>query len=288
MEFDIDENANFAWAEAFGHKGIGDVNNIADLWSWIRLGYLPLMLQTEYGYSELLGDAEPKTEASLGDQVPIASAHYPKKVPVRGDFLYHNRIVGGIRFRQEVAPESFEHCIFPVEVDQAAAKRWYGKACRKDHREFVIHPEYHHAEGLAEGEPSLTRDMWWPGSGGHDGVGLLTESDFYGCGLIGGQRSRGGGSGTLGAASDVLNCRFFTNGQLRWVDTIVLERSCRQLSNVFCNRAHGSGVPSIMTLIISVPAGMPVGWNSITSRAFRLPWLERRPEFPRYRQCSAQ
>merc|ERR1719456_2049682 len=38
IEFDIEDNANFAWSHAFGHKGIHDVNSIADFWSWTRLG----------------------------------------------------------------------------------------------------------------------------------------------------------------------------------------------------------------------------------------------------------
>merc|ERR550514_1645724 len=52
IEHDVEENANFAWSHAFGHKGIHDVNSIADFWSWLRLGLVPLVLQTEYAYSE--------------------------------------------------------------------------------------------------------------------------------------------------------------------------------------------------------------------------------------------
>jgi hypothetical protein len=46
IEFDITENANFAFAHAFGHKGLVDVNSIADFWSWMRLGFFPLSCST--------------------------------------------------------------------------------------------------------------------------------------------------------------------------------------------------------------------------------------------------
>merc|ERR1719456_131426 len=98
IEFDIEENANFAWSDAFGNKGIDDVNSIADFWSWTRLGFLPLVIQPTWSYSELYADAEEGDQVTA-DYVPIASKHYPDPVPVRGDYLYHNRVVGGIRFR---------------------------------------------------------------------------------------------------------------------------------------------------------------------------------------------
>ncbi len=143
IEFAIVENANFGP----GHQGFEDVNNIADLWSWIRLGYIPLMIQTEWAYSELLGDAE-ESNASTSDYVPVASRHYPNMVPIRGDYLFHNRIVGGVRFRQEVMDVSFDYCHFPDEVPEELAFGWYKKACKKPSRDFMTHPEYAHAEGL--------------------------------------------------------------------------------------------------------------------------------------------
>merc|ERR1719446_738675 len=52
LSFDTEENANFAWSHNFGHKTIVDVNSIADFWSWLHIGFLPLVVQHSWGYSE--------------------------------------------------------------------------------------------------------------------------------------------------------------------------------------------------------------------------------------------
>merc|ERR1719265_838278 len=54
---DIMENANFAWSHAFGHKGLVDVHSFGDFWSWTRLGFIPLVVQPSWSYSEEFGSA---------------------------------------------------------------------------------------------------------------------------------------------------------------------------------------------------------------------------------------
>merc|ERR1719456_242178 len=93
---DITENANFAWAHYFGHKGIEDVNSYADFWSWTRLGLLPLVTSPS-GYSEDLGSTvihdrgRPYYDV---DSLPL-QRQFPghrKAVPVRNDYLRFNRV----------------------------------------------------------------------------------------------------------------------------------------------------------------------------------------------------
>jgi hypothetical protein len=50
-----------------------------------------------------------------------------KAVPIRNDFLRFNRIIGGLRFRQEVAPSGEDKCTFPGNIE--VFKQWFGKPC---------------------------------------------------------------------------------------------------------------------------------------------------------------
>jgi len=59
VEFDITENANFAFVGAapfengrMGHKGLHDVNSFADFWSWLDLGLVPLFFPSGWSISE--------------------------------------------------------------------------------------------------------------------------------------------------------------------------------------------------------------------------------------------
>jgi len=52
IEQDIRENANFAFNEYMGHKTLQDVHSVPDFWSWMRLGFLPLVIQPNWMYSE--------------------------------------------------------------------------------------------------------------------------------------------------------------------------------------------------------------------------------------------
>lgn len=125
---DITENANFAWAHHFGHKGIEDVNSFADFWSWTRLGFLPLLTMT-WPYSEDLSLAEPRFSNYSTDALP-SHRHFvdhEKKVPARNDYLRYNRIIGAVRMRQQVAFASEDKCTFPRQTE--VFKKWFGKPC---------------------------------------------------------------------------------------------------------------------------------------------------------------
>lgn len=134
---DIEENANFAWAHHFGHKGIDDVNSYGDFWSWTRLGLLPL-LTIQSGYSEDLQKAVPRQAGYPAYDVAALPYHrkfpgHRKAVPIRNDYLRYNRIIGGFRLRQRISVDAFgrgpseEKCIFPSSPE--AFKRWFGKPC---------------------------------------------------------------------------------------------------------------------------------------------------------------
>lgn len=131
---DIKENANFAWAYNYGHKSIQDVNSYADFWSWTRLGFLPLIISPGgWPYSESLSAAVPEFDglpvyntSALWSKRPFPDFRQPS--PIRNDYLRFNRIIGGIRFRQQAAVSaSFDNCNYP---GQASIFRDYiGKAC---------------------------------------------------------------------------------------------------------------------------------------------------------------
>jgi len=98
LQFDIYENANFAFVQFngspnMGHKGVVDVNSVADLWSWARWGLLPLIFNSEYLFHE---------EYNVSDPRYINAS---KRVLVN-DWLNYNRIIGGARWSQERSGEN--------------------------------------------------------------------------------------------------------------------------------------------------------------------------------------
>merc|ERR1719426_705682 len=96
-----------------------DVNSIADFWSWLHIGFLPLVVQHSWGFSEDLQNAytslqatHPFNTADLPGQYGYPAASDDSlnslgppnvSIPIRDDYLHYNRIVGGIRMRQERA-----------------------------------------------------------------------------------------------------------------------------------------------------------------------------------------
>lgn len=98
VDFDIWENANFAFTDHMGHKGLWDVNSHADFWSWMIKGFLPLVFQQGHGFSE-------ERDTSLPEIVQAAKAPpaYFQDKKARGMMLHYNRIVMGIRMQQEVS-----------------------------------------------------------------------------------------------------------------------------------------------------------------------------------------
>jgi len=130
---DIAENANFAWAHNFGHKGIEDVNSFADFWSWTRLGFLPLVFpDPPILYSEGLQEAVPRIPGLPAYDVSALPGRrqYPgfrRKVPVTNDYLRYNRIIGGVRFRKAVNKVSDTFCTHPGTATVSHA--YFGKSC---------------------------------------------------------------------------------------------------------------------------------------------------------------
>ena len=97
IKHDIIENANFAWAHAWGGKNVYDVNCFVDFWSFVRLGFLPLIIQQEWFYSEDFPGPSPNHTLASSFKFP----EYHTPTPVRNDYLRFSRILGGIRMRQE-------------------------------------------------------------------------------------------------------------------------------------------------------------------------------------------
>lgn len=91
MDHDIIENANFAFTGQFmGHKDFHDVNSVADFWSWMSNGLLPLIFIQERGWHEGIDTDDPYLVNNSG-----------LSMRDRGMWLHFNRIVGGVRMRQE-------------------------------------------------------------------------------------------------------------------------------------------------------------------------------------------
>mmetsp|Transcript_51057 Transcript_51057/g.154577 ORF Transcript_51057/g.154577 Transcript_51057/m.154577 type:complete len:785 (-) Transcript_51057:252-2606(-) len=88
IDFDIDENANFAFAEPgwIGHKNYRDVNSYADFWSWMNLGFMALYDQQRV----------PASEGSRLDLGPTPPEDYRM-------FLFHNLKIGPVKLSQEAA-----------------------------------------------------------------------------------------------------------------------------------------------------------------------------------------
>jgi len=160
VEFDIMENANFAWSHNFGHKTIFDVNSIPDFWSWLRIGYLPLVVQHAWGYSESLAQAydavAPAVDASVAYDAAQLPGHWtipglgPDKTPARDDYLHHNRIIGGIRLRQERSRIGWDHCRLPGGIPEDIWKDWLGKPCVPADPSYELTPEVSEAEMFGE------------------------------------------------------------------------------------------------------------------------------------------
>merc|ERR1719191_2035487 len=60
IDFDLRENANFAFGGnvpfengRMGHKSLFDVNSVADFWSWLTMGMVPLIWIEDYDVNEV-------------------------------------------------------------------------------------------------------------------------------------------------------------------------------------------------------------------------------------------
>lgn len=142
ITFDIEENANFAFSGIvpyengrMGHKNIYDVNTIADFWSWMSMGLVPIFWPQSWDVSEVRANVQAKCmDAKVALQgfgwpsqnlnftpgpADIASScpedldtvqwsqpaeRYFGQRKVDGHYLVHSSIVGGVRMRQERVP----------------------------------------------------------------------------------------------------------------------------------------------------------------------------------------
>jgi len=172
-KFDLEENANFAWSHNFGHKTVHDVNSIPDFWSWLRIGFLPLVVQHTWGFSEGLAlsyhDIAPAMNFSAAafdpSQLPgrydLNFGLLPDEsfanvtLPVRDEFLHYNMIVAGIRLRQERPEASWASCRVPSAMPEELWKAWIGKPCMPAQPAYELTPEVGDAEGF-NGEPART------------------------------------------------------------------------------------------------------------------------------------
>lgn len=160
VKFDIEENANFAWTKNFGHKTVHDVNSIADFWSWFRIGFLPLMVQNSWGYSETMQAAYDSVKPANMD-VPFDTSVLPGEwdlqdddavLPVRGDYLHYSRIIGGFRIRQQRSKLDWNLCNVPGNIPANLWKGWLGKPCVSINEDYELPPQAVAAESFDDPE----------------------------------------------------------------------------------------------------------------------------------------
>eukprot|EP00929_Paragymnodinium_shiwhaense_P071407 TRINITY_DN36304_c0_g3_i1.p1 TRINITY_DN36304_c0_g3~~TRINITY_DN36304_c0_g3_i1.p1 ORF type:complete len:1141 (+),score=286.35 TRINITY_DN36304_c0_g3_i1:159-3581(+) len=106
LEWDIRHRAEFyhVGPNERGHKVLDDVDTIADVWSWLINGYVPTILPQENPVSE-----NAQYWRDQGDFVAVQLSNAQEMQPwQRGWIADYNRIVGGIRIRQERSEEVTE------------------------------------------------------------------------------------------------------------------------------------------------------------------------------------
>lgn len=161
--FDIEDNANFASdSEFMGHKDIYDVNSHTDFWSFMAQGLVPLLFVQERSWSEDLSARNEPSVTQLADGSLVESpALEPGIAPFEelkksdwGMFIIFNRIVGGIRLRQERAPE--EDCkLSPI------LNKFYGRKCRSESvRQYNLDPDLEVARSTVDPDENYTRWLY--------------------------------------------------------------------------------------------------------------------------------
>eukprot|EP00929_Paragymnodinium_shiwhaense_P069138 TRINITY_DN34876_c0_g1_i1.p1 TRINITY_DN34876_c0_g1~~TRINITY_DN34876_c0_g1_i1.p1 ORF type:complete len:1121 (-),score=345.02 TRINITY_DN34876_c0_g1_i1:157-3519(-) len=136
---DIAGNANFAFSGPnMGHKAIFDVNSVADFWSWMGKGVLPLFWVQEAALAE---GREPCSDCNDLPYYDAALEHRAERYSreKRGVILYYDRMVLGIRMSQERYgddPADVAEC--PMKPTQLA--KVYDKDCVGG-KKYTIQPE---------------------------------------------------------------------------------------------------------------------------------------------------
>lgn len=167
--FDLEENANFAFAEPIpfesprmGHKNLYDVNTFADIWSWLNLGLTPLLWDEGWSMSEhrssILARCASKRsslEGYFGSNVlPLkdvgTDAVFNRSCPeqeINPDiikkwygqprtptYLWFNTVVGGVRMRQSIATQ------IECPASKSYASKLHSGVCIKP-RQVWLKPE---------------------------------------------------------------------------------------------------------------------------------------------------
>lgn len=150
IEEDIVSNANFAFSAYMGHKNVMDAHSFADIWSWLRLGFMPLVIQPSWSYSEsrqrdidsVFEMSYASSKAAREPSATWAIGSGSRALPITGDYLHYNRIIGGLRFRQQLASASADSCKFPhTGIPSEVWQKWYAKPCMPSYEELSFEPD---------------------------------------------------------------------------------------------------------------------------------------------------
>uniref|UniRef100_A0A7S4VIU8 EF-hand domain-containing protein n=1 Tax=Alexandrium monilatum TaxID=311494 RepID=A0A7S4VIU8_9DINO len=184
ITWDIKENANFAFSGIvpfengrMGHKNIEDVNSIADFWSWMNMGIVPLFWPQGWDVNEVrlnvgshcYGSREAISGwgsyglldgnySSAGD--PSYNGRCPEDFEVTppedtqqllgdqsgfdGTYLFYHKIIGGVRLRQERTP--LIACSTPVQEMQGTVFK--GRCVGNE--DYWLKPELHRGLRIRE------------------------------------------------------------------------------------------------------------------------------------------
>jgi hypothetical protein len=160
---EAEENANFAFNQPnVGFKGFHDANSRTDIWSWTINGFAPLMFQQTRAFGEQPILNEPGFFLS---DPHLAEAEKNSDLPLdtRGLILHFNRLIGGIRFRQERGPR--EECKTMKRLQNT-----YNRKCSENYggSGYELYPELETAKKTLD----PMKDFWlWA----HDDVEINLE-----------------------------------------------------------------------------------------------------------------
>jgi len=164
ISFDVEDNANFAYDSDFaGHKDIHEVNSFADFWSWMSSGLVPLLWVQEKPWSEDISfrnSTSWKWSEDGKDEVEVVGSGIEPGLTPKvhldqqqwGLMIYYNRVVGGIRLRQErnvVVP-----CVPNPELDA-----FYNADCKGNVKDYSLDPDIDVARSMSPDE-EWTKWLW--------------------------------------------------------------------------------------------------------------------------------
>lgn len=154
ISFDIIDNANFAFDifEYAGQKDHTDVNSLTDFWSFMTVGLVPLLFVQEHTWSEDLYHRNFTVEPGIAPVLELPKDKW-------GLYINYNRIVGGVRMRQERSES------VPCWISETLNK-FYGRNCRSDvgeARQYDLDPPVSVARDT-EANGEYTEWLWvhWP------------------------------------------------------------------------------------------------------------------------------